>query len=120
MITLNGSVNETHQYSSTATWTDRGATETDTGGQALSVSVSGDVVNLAALTGFTPYQVVYSATDGFQNFYSLVRQIHVVGTQSPSIVAVATSWGAGFPRDDDDWGRHRPRGKHPCRIPSDG
>ena len=74
-IALNGSASETHQYSATATWTDQGATAVNSAGQALSVSVSGDVVNLAALTGSTPYQVVYSSTDGFGNYNSEVRSI---------------------------------------------
>ena len=55
------------------------------------------MVNLAALTGSTPYQVVYSATDGHGNYNSEVRSIFVVDLLSPQIIALATADGQVSP-----------------------
>ena len=60
IITIQGSTVETHQASTTHAYTDQGATATASDGvTVLSVTVSGDVVDLSQLTGGSPYLIIY-------------------------------------------------------------
>ncbi len=87
----------TLQASTTDTYTDQGATAVASDGTTLSVTVSGDTVNLAQLTGGSPYVIVFSAQDQHGNLNSATRTVRVTDAINPTIVALATADGQNNP-----------------------
>ena len=81
----------TLQASSTGTYTDQGATAQASDGTTLSVTQSGDTVNLAHITGGSPYVLVFSAVDAFGNLNSATRTVQVVDATNPTITALPTA-----------------------------
>ena len=93
VITIQGGSNVTLQADATGTYTDQGATAQASDGPTLSVTQSGDTVNLAQITAGSPYVIVFSALDAFGNLNSATRTVHVVDATNPSIIALPTSDG---------------------------
>ena len=82
IIAIQGNTVETHQASTTVTYTDQGAIATASDGVTVrSVTVSGDVVDLSQLTGGSPYLIVYSAQDRRGSTNSATRTVHAVDIQ---------------------------------------
>ena len=81
------------QASARGTYTDQSASAQASDGTTLSVTQSGDAVNLAQVTGASPYVIVFSAVDAFGNLNSATRTVHVVDATNPTITALATADG---------------------------
>ena len=67
VITVQGGEVVTLRASTTGTYTDQGASPQASDGTALSVTQSGDAVNLAQITAGSPYVLVLSAVDALGN-----------------------------------------------------
>lgn len=106
VITLQGNAVETVQASTTASYTDAGASAVSSDGTVISVTVSGDTVDLTQLTGGSPYIIVFSAVDQYGSMNSATRTVHCVDLTNPTIVANAHSSGATNPvelTEGDTW-----------------
>ena len=86
-IAIQGGAVVTLQASTTDTYTDQGATAVASDGTTLSVAQSGDTVNLAQITGGSPFVIVFCAVDALGILNSAPRTVHVVDVTNPTITA---------------------------------